>query len=86
MDLTCTPRFRSGSIIMPIGLRSMVPVPVMVMRLSARAAMGMKSRVASPDSPVLMVSVMGASPPLMTYSVGPVCRTEAPSPVMTFMA
>ena len=24
--------------------------------------------------------------PLMTYSVGPVCRTEAPSPVMTFMA
>ena len=71
---------------MPLGLRSMVPVPVMVMRLSQRAAMGVKSRVASPDSPVLMVSVMGASPPLMTYSVGPVCRTEAPSPVMTFMA
>mgnify|MGYP001060694557 CR=1 FL=1 len=85
-ERTSAPRFRSGSIIMSMGLRSMVPLPVTVMRRSQSAAMGVNSRVASPDSPVLTVSVTGARPPRMTYCAGPVWRTEAPRPVMTSMA
>jgi len=63
LEITSTPSACNGSSIISIGRRRIEPSPLIVIGMWQSEAIGVKSRVASPDSPMLSLVETGFRPP-----------------------